>query len=292
MPLASLALPLLLALPLSPSDDIAPPPIEKEAVIAAPRAKVWAAWTTVDGVTSFFAPDASVELRLGGPYEMYFKTDEPEGSRGSEGCRILSFLPERMLSFTWNAPPLFPAERTQRTFVVVELVDADGGAGTRVKLTHSGFGAGGRWAEVRGYFDAAWGSVLKHLAERFSPSGPRFKPVSPPKTTAPRTYFVSFLRPKDMAALANPTAEGRAAFEGHVAHLRSLQARGRLVLAGPSLLPGGGDATPFGGPAIGLVVFSAKDEAEAKSIAEADPMVKAGLFEMTLRPFELSFERP
>ena len=34
--------------------------IEKQAVVGAPIAEVWKAWTTSEGVKSFFAPDAKV----------------------------------------------------------------------------------------------------------------------------------------------------------------------------------------------------------------------------------------
>ena len=290
-PLAALAL-LVVSTRALAADDVAPAAIEKTTVVAAPRGKAFDAWTTAEGLRSFLAPASHVELRLGGPYEIYFMADAPEGGRGTAGCKVLSFLPGRMLSFTWNAPPTFPAERAARTFVVLEFEDAEGGSKTSVKLTHSGFGKGGKWAEVRDYFDKAWSHVLETFAASFG-AAPRFpKDAAAPAAPGSRPYFVSFLRPKDMAALNNLTPEGREAFSGHVAHLQSLQAQGRLVLAGPSLLPGGGDGSPFGGPAIGLVVFAAKDEAEAKTIAGADPMVKAGLFEMTLRPFNLAFERP
>ena len=39
-------------------------------------------------------------------YELHFLEDAPEGRRGSESCRVLAFVPERLLSFTWNAPPV------------------------------------------------------------------------------------------------------------------------------------------------------------------------------------------
>ena len=51
------------------------------------------------GVTSFFAPVAHLELRLGGPYEMLFDRDALAGSRGSEGCTILS-TPHTVLCVT------------------------------------------------------------------------------------------------------------------------------------------------------------------------------------------------
>jgi uncharacterized protein YciI len=58
-----------------------------------------------------------------------------------------------------------------------------------------------------------------------------------------------------------------------VAHLDYLSAFGGVVFAGPLL---GADGNPFGS----LVVIEAPDEAAARAVFEADPYVKADLFEM------------
>src|SRR4030042_32410 len=80
------------------------------------------AWTTSKGAEAFFAPRANIKLGIGGSYELFFDLDAPEGSRGSEGMKILSFLPMEMLSFDWNAPPQYPTvRRGQHTWVVVQF---------------------------------------------------------------------------------------------------------------------------------------------------------------------------
>lgn len=141
--------------------------IRKEAIVDAPRDAVWEAWTTTEGVTSFAPPAADIELRVGGKYEWYFgPPDSPVGTRGSEGCRVLSYLPMEMLSFSWNAPPIMPEARQARTRVVVQFADAGPGQ-TRVTLTHLGWGEVPMWNEVYDYFDAAWERVLEALTERF-----------------------------------------------------------------------------------------------------------------------------
>ena len=43
----------------------------------------------MDGARTFFAPEAHIELRPEGPYEMYFDSDAPVGERGGEGCTVL-----------------------------------------------------------------------------------------------------------------------------------------------------------------------------------------------------------
>jgi uncharacterized protein YndB with AHSA1/START domain/uncharacterized protein YciI len=140
--------------------------LEKEVLVPASRGEVWQAWTTAEGLETFFAEDAVVEMRPGGRFEIRFSATAPEGQRGSEGCRVLAFLPEQMLAFSWNAPPSIPEIRKLRTQVVLTFEDADS-ARTRVRLVNYGYGQGAEWDKAFAYFDRAWGVVLANLKERF-----------------------------------------------------------------------------------------------------------------------------
>ncbi len=141
--------------------------IHGEVVVPAPVTEVWRAWTTVEGAESFFAPRCNVELRPGGAYEMLFDLEAEPGSQGGEGMVIMAFQPERMLAFTWNAPPSMPDVRRQMTHVVVRFSEAETGA-TRVTVCHDGWGEGDEWDAVFHYFSRAWNDiVLPRLVHRF-----------------------------------------------------------------------------------------------------------------------------
>ncbi len=144
--------------------------IDKEVVVPASAEQVWAAWTTREGITSFFAPDARIEPRVGGAFEIYINPFAEPGQKGADDMRFMALQPPRMLSFTWNAPPSLPEARAQRTFVVVRLQPV-GERETRVTLHHTGWGDGGEWDKAYAYFDRAWGNVLGNLKKRFE-SGP------------------------------------------------------------------------------------------------------------------------
>jgi uncharacterized protein YndB with AHSA1/START domain len=144
--------------------------IEKDVVVHAPLAQVWAAWTTREGVVSFFAPDARVEPRVGGPFEIYFDPGAAPGSKGADGMRFLAVQPMKMLSFDWNAPPHLPEARAQRTVVIVRFA-AVNDSSTRVSLHHTGWGEGGQWDQAYSYFEGTWPRVLAGLKKRFD-SGP------------------------------------------------------------------------------------------------------------------------
>jgi uncharacterized protein YndB with AHSA1/START domain len=148
-------------------DENADRVIRGEVVVDATVAEVWKAWTTEEGIKSFFAPQCNIDLRVDGPFEMFFLPDEKPGGRGGEGVRFLAIQPEKMLSFTWNAPPHLPEARRQWTHVVLRFFEADGGR-TRLTLAHDGWGNGGEWDEAYAYFERAWLEVvLPNLKKRF-----------------------------------------------------------------------------------------------------------------------------
>lgn len=152
-------------------------PIVTEANIAAMPGDVWKSWTTSEGFKAFLGTENKIELRVGGPFEVYFSMEPPAGQRGSEGCKILSYEPESMLSFSWNAPPKFKWAREQHTWVVVNILPA-GPHSSKVVLKQMGFAelaaASPEHAEevkqVREYFNNAWPRVLAALKERFAPA--------------------------------------------------------------------------------------------------------------------------
>ncbi len=142
--------------------------IKLEIVVAAPVKKVWDAWTTPAGIKSFFGKDCHIELRVLGPYEIFFNPSAPRGKRGAEDNLILAIQEGKMLSFTWDAPPQFPEIRRQRTSVVLRFSELAPNK-TKVSLTQSGWGEGEEWDKAYHYFLSAWGEFvlpfLKHSLE-------------------------------------------------------------------------------------------------------------------------------
>ncbi len=145
--------------------------LDKQIEIAATLDQAWDAWTTREGITSFFAPDAKIEPRVGGAFQIYIDPLGEPGSKGADDMRFMALQPKKMLSFDWNAPPSLPQARAQRTFVVLRfepLTDKN----TRITLHHTGWGDGDEWDKAYAYFDRAWGGVLGNLKKRFE-AGPQ-----------------------------------------------------------------------------------------------------------------------
>ena len=162
---------LLLWVSATPWAEAAERAIDKTIEVAATLDDAWAAWTTREGIVSFFAPDAKIEPRVGGAFEVYIDPGAAPGNKGADDMRFLALQPKKMISFDWNAPPHLPEARAQRTFVIVRF-EPLGAKLTRITLHHTGWGSGGQWDAAYSYFDRAWGSVLGNLKKRFE-AGPQ-----------------------------------------------------------------------------------------------------------------------
>jgi uncharacterized protein YndB with AHSA1/START domain len=145
------------------------PDIVVTKVINAPVAEVWKAWTTTEGIESFFAPKAAkVEPWPGGAFELWFGVTLPEGTRGSEGCKVHSVKPMEQFVFEWNAPPTIPVIRGLRTLVYLDFKALPDNR-TELTLRNFGYGEGEDWAKSKAYFAQAWPAVMAGLEKRFMP---------------------------------------------------------------------------------------------------------------------------
>lgn len=146
--------------------------IHKKIDLRVPLVDVWEAWTTVEGVNSFFGNDAKIEMKIGGPYEIHFIMERPKGQRGTEGSKLLAFVPKRMIAFEWAIPRQFVEVRKQanqlwnRTWVVVFFSVLDE-AHTEIDVYHMGLGVDDKWDEVYNFFDRNWDAILKRLNQCF-----------------------------------------------------------------------------------------------------------------------------
>ena len=86
-----------------------------------------------------------------------------------------------------------------------------------------------------------------------------------------------------MSKPAAPPAEMARHLKAHLEHQIRIEKAGIMYGAGPATKPG--DAAP----SFGLIIIRAKDEAEARRIADADPMHAAGA--RTIRALRLVAQR-
>ena len=169
----------LFAIPMHAADRT----VSAEAIVNAPVADVYAAWTTPAGLAKFFAPKSVIDPRPGGEYTVVFYPDvDAEGSiYGTKGAHVLAVDPPHSISFEWitfvtkplaghSTPPVVSAAERNvtplptRVDVTFEPLDA---TRTRITLAHHGFGNGEKWDESYAYFEHAWAYVLAQLTKAY-----------------------------------------------------------------------------------------------------------------------------
>ena len=138
--------------------------LKMDITISAPLDLVWYAWVMEERVTEWFAPEAVVEAKEGGKYELYFVPGNTT-SMNTKGCRITKLADKKELSFTWKGPDPFEALMNQTedltiVHVVFEEIDSET---TKIFVEHTGFIDEENWAEAYNWHKMAWSGVLSSL---------------------------------------------------------------------------------------------------------------------------------
>jgi uncharacterized protein YndB with AHSA1/START domain len=144
-------------------------PLITEGVVEAPVDAVWAAWTTNDGLKSWLAPHASIDLRIGGLMRTNYNAAGVLGDAQTIENTILSFEPERMLSIkVTKVPEGFPFPTAVQDMWTVMYFEPDGESQTRVRVVSLGFGADEESQQMRAYFERGNAYTIEQLRAALS----------------------------------------------------------------------------------------------------------------------------
>jgi uncharacterized protein YciI len=91
--------------------------------------------------------------------------------------------------------------------------------------------------------------------------------------------WLLFLRPTREEMPFEPTADESRIVGEHLAYLQRLRDEGKLLLAGPSPVPG---------DTIGIAIFEVEEEADVRELVAGDPAVVNGIMTAEIRPLRLS----
>ncbi|WP_265569867.1 SRPBCC family protein [Sphingomicrobium nitratireducens] len=80
--------------------------LRQEVVLDTDVASVWALWTTAEGVRSWIAPVAEVDLRPGGAMRSHYDADAKIGDPGTIETRIVNYIPQRLLTLQADLEPV------------------------------------------------------------------------------------------------------------------------------------------------------------------------------------------
>jgi uncharacterized protein YndB with AHSA1/START domain len=130
--------------------------------------RVWRVWTDPEQLCPWFALKANVVPKRGGPYELFW--DPTHQDRMSTlGCRVTFIQPQQWLGFTWRGPTMYDDLMNENavpppppTHVTVNF--ARNGERTVVRVSHTGWLEGKRWAEARDWHLRSWKAVFQNLA--------------------------------------------------------------------------------------------------------------------------------
>jgi uncharacterized protein YndB with AHSA1/START domain len=142
--------------------------VRVEGIVNGPISEVWRVFTTSEGAEEFFAQKSNIVLAIGGAYEIQF--DPNDERSGTKGLKVLSYAPEEMISFQWNAPSELPDVRNGGTWVVVTM-RAVGTQLTDVTIEHLGWKSGPQWDQAYIHFRQGWSELMNRLERRFT-TGP------------------------------------------------------------------------------------------------------------------------
>jgi len=139
-------------------------------------------------------------------------------------------------------------------------------------------------AEARSWVEPDPGVAAGHYAVEvlkwFAAKNVMKKPDTPLTLV---TYYFAFLK-RGPKWTPGDTPEKQALQNAHMAHIQSMAASGKLVIAGPFT---GVGPQPTASPYAGVFVFKVGTFEEAKSLAEADPTVKAGRLIAEVHPWSV-----
>jgi uncharacterized protein YndB with AHSA1/START domain len=149
------------------------PPLIHQGVVDASVDEVWLAFTSKDGLESWMAAHAAIDLRLGGSMMKHY---DPKGTLGDSKTienTILAFEPKRMLSFRVSKPPEgFPFPRAVKNMWTVIYFEPLNALKTQFREVGLGFGDDEESQKMREFFDRGNAATLAQLQKHFSAKGP------------------------------------------------------------------------------------------------------------------------
>lgn len=141
--------------------------IKLELRVYATADEVWQAWTQADEVVKWLAPEAHIEPRQGGAYELFWDPDNHD-SMSTKGCEVTEFEPPQLLAFTWKGPDQYAGVMNQPDRLTkVEVSLHERCKKTRITMVHSGWGDGEEWVEARAWHVKAWDMVIQSLKKYY-----------------------------------------------------------------------------------------------------------------------------
>lgn len=137
--------------------------LQQETTIAAPIEDVWRAYTTVEGWTAWAAPNAEIDLRVGGTIRTAYQGEI--GGSNTNTLHIVNYVPERLLTLraelSGNWPEIMKEDAEKLTNVTLFDETADGV--TRIQSFGIGYTDAPEYDQLMSFFIKANESLYQNL---------------------------------------------------------------------------------------------------------------------------------
>jgi uncharacterized protein YndB with AHSA1/START domain len=142
-----------------------------EALVDAPPAQVWDAFTTRAGMESWMVAHAEVDVRVGGKLRTHYRKEGVIGDEGTIENSILSLDPPHMLSTRIaRTPKGFPFPNAWQSVWSVIYFEPAGAGRTRVSIRMLGYTEDEESQKMREFFLRGNQYTLDQLVAKYRPA--------------------------------------------------------------------------------------------------------------------------
>jgi uncharacterized protein YndB with AHSA1/START domain len=141
-------------------------------IVDATPHELWQAFTVDREIVKWMVPVAHMDLKIGGTLETSYDEHAKIGDAKNIRHTILSYEPDRMLSFTFTMPAMFKKAHDENGHWVVVDLEPLSANKTRVTETIYGWGDGEDWDKAYAFFEKGDAWTMEQLQKRFAPAEP------------------------------------------------------------------------------------------------------------------------
>lgn len=159
-----------------------------EITLNAPKEDIWNAFTTCNGLGTWLAPIAVVDLHVGGYISTQYEKRARIGDPGTVNTRIINYIDGEMLTLEIDMNDHFAQLLSSEEHTLQEIIQFyDLGPNlTKVVSSTVGWGAGLDWDDAYAFYERGNAITYQQLADAFHKAVP--EPAPAPKVqTAQRT---------------------------------------------------------------------------------------------------------
>ncbi|MEO7618487.1 MAG: SRPBCC domain-containing protein [Chitinophagaceae bacterium] len=144
-----------------------------EMVVDTPITEVWKAIATEEGIKTWMAPVAKLDLKTGGIVQTNYSTNAKIGDAGTISLGIINYIPEEMLIYQITLNDVFPEKCRNEDKNLQEIIQLKPLSKNKTKVTSTmvGWGQGKEWDETYTFFEKGNKWSYQQLVTRFK-NGP------------------------------------------------------------------------------------------------------------------------